>query len=203
MPPKESWQSDSQWEDPVPHTSALTRASAQTPATSSPMLPEAASQPAHQPGKGVGQDIAKQVRTTITLYSSGFLFSTSTARQCSSTTAQSLDNCSPPAGRLFHHPEVSRTRWASRRWSHLEPAFLGYSKAAVTMRRAAARVMIRTLTARSGPGTVLNALTGMRIQGGAHVSGGSSTPLPRTCLGPLPEPSYRSSALKAPSIFCE
>ena len=68
-------------------------------------------------------------------------------------------------------PEVSRTTFGfSQIVTPLKPRFLAYSKAALTMRRAAFRVMMRTLTARSGPGTLVKALNrGMGIQRGANV----------------------------------
>src|SRR5260370_37770129 len=56
-------------------------------------------------------------------------------------------------------PDVSRTTFGfSQIVTPLNPRFFAYSKAAVTMRWAALRVMMRQLTAISGPGTLADAL---------------------------------------------
>src|SRR5208282_3589811 len=71
-------------------------------------------------------------------------------------------------------PEVSRTTFGfSRMVTPLKPRLFAYSKAAVTMRRAALRVMTRTLTARSGPGTFANGLNlGCEARAARTLSGG-------------------------------
>jgi len=125
------WQSDSQWEIQF-RTSALTRASAQT---RQPRLQcaQAQSPAAHQPERR-RTGIAKGRATHVVLFR--FLFE----HHCASMfvdTAQSWI--------ISHLLAVSsiirkfRAHVGFCRWSHLEPAFLGISKAAVTMRRAAAR----------------------------------------------------------------
>src|SRR6185369_7135043 len=56
-------------------------------------------------------------------------------------------------------PEVSRRTFGfSQIVTDLYPNFFAYSKAAVQMRRAFLRVMMRTLTASSSPGTLANGL---------------------------------------------
>jgi hypothetical protein len=69
----------------------------------------------------------------------------------------------------------------------LYPRFFAYSKAAVTMRWAALRVMIRQLTASSGPGTLANALNLVWLFSAA-----------RTFSGGL----VHSTPAYMPSVFC-
>src|SRR5438045_8625695 len=71
-------------------------------------------------------------------------------------------------------PEVSRTTLGfSQMVTPLNFFFFAYSKAAVTIRRAAGRVIIRTLAARSGPGTLANALNlGCELSALRTISGG-------------------------------
>src|SRR6266403_6136082 len=77
-------------------------------------------------------------------------------------------------------PEVSRTTLGfSQMVTPLKPRFFAYSKAAVTMRVAALRVMMRQLTASAGPGTLANALNlGWLFRAARTFSGGfvHSTP---------------------------
>src|SRR5438445_12019104 len=67
-------------------------------------------------------------------------------------------------------PEVSRTTLGfSQIVTPLNPRFLAYSNAAVMMRLAAGRVMIRRLTARSEPGVSKMLELGMGAQSGADL----------------------------------